>query len=62
MSLTNRISREQVSMFHLDSLISQDNPVRVIDLFVEKLALESLGFIKVKASVKAGLLSKLKIC
>jgi transposase len=36
-------------MFHLDSLISQDNPVRVIDLFVEKLCLERLGFIKVKA-------------
>ena len=36
-------------MFSLDCLISADNPVRVIDLFVEQLQLEDLGFTKVKA-------------
>ena len=49
MSSTSRISREQLSMFSLDSLIAADNPVRVIDLFVVQLPLQELGFKKIKA-------------
>jgi transposase len=49
MSLTKRIAREQLSMFSLDCLIAADNPVRVIDLFVDQLQLQDLGFTKVKA-------------
>jgi transposase len=49
MSLTQRISREQISMFCLDSHIASDNPVRVIDLFVNQLDLQGLGFKKIKA-------------
>src|SRR5215210_3374373 len=52
MSLTKRISREQLSMFSLDCLIAADNPVRVIDLFVDQLQLQDLGFIKVKAKLE----------
>lgn len=42
------VSRHQVSLFSLDSFISADNPVRVIDLFVEKLDLAKLGFLHVQ--------------
>jgi len=43
-------SREQISMMSSDALISCDNPVRVIDMFVELLDLDSLGFSKTKLS------------
>lgn len=49
MSSTNRISRQQLSMMSLDCLISSDNAVRVIDLFVDQLPLQELGFKKIKA-------------
>jgi transposase len=49
MSSTHRISREQLSMFSLDCHIAPDNAVRVIDLFVDGLDLQTLGFTKVKA-------------
>src|SRR5919202_6327028 len=45
----HRISREQISMFSLDCHIGSDNPVRVIDLFVDRIDLQVLGFTKVKA-------------
>src|SRR6266513_3971864 len=38
------VAREQMSMFSLDCLITKDNPVRLIDLFVEQLDLAALGF------------------
>jgi len=44
------ISREQISMMCPDALIGSDNPVRVIDMFVELLDLDSLGFSKTKLS------------
>jgi transposase len=37
-------TREQMSMFSLDCLIAKDNAVRLIDLFVDQLDLEKLGF------------------
>ena len=40
------IAREQMSMFSLDCLITKNNPVRLIDLFVEQLDLGQLGFSK----------------
>lgn len=40
------IAREQMSMFSLDCMITKDNPVRLIDLFVEQLDLAGLGFSK----------------
>lgn len=49
MSLSNRISRDQLSMFSLDCHIAADNPVRAIDLFVDRLDLQMLGFSKIKA-------------
>ncbi len=43
------INRDQLTMFPeaLDEYISQDNPVRFIDAFVESLDLSSLGFQRV---------------
>lgn len=52
MSSTNRISREQISMISLDCLIASDNPVRIIDLFVDQLPLQVLGFRKTKAPLE----------
>lgn len=39
-------------MFSLDCLIAADNPVRVIDVFVDVLDLQVLGFKKVKAKLE----------
>ena len=52
MSLNNRISREQISMISTDCLIDTDNPVRVIDLFVDILPLQQMGFKKIKANLE----------
>ena len=41
------IAREQMSMFSLDCLITKDNPVRLIDMFVEQLDLAALGFSRI---------------
>jgi transposase len=41
------IAREQMSMFSLDCLITKDNPVRLIDMFVEQLDLAVLGFSRI---------------
>jgi transposase len=46
MNFQQGISREQISMLSVDTLISADNPVRVIDLFVDLLDLKALGFNK----------------
>lgn len=46
MNYKQGISREQISMMSLECLIAKDNPVRVIDLFVEQLDLGKLGFSK----------------
>ena len=46
MSYKQGIAREQMSMFSLDCVITADNPVRLIDLFVEQLDLARIGFTK----------------
>jgi len=48
MSYKTGIAREQMSMFSLDCVITKDNPVRLIDLFVEQLDLSELGFTKME--------------
>ena len=50
MNFKQGISREQISMLCPDALIGKDNPVRVIDAFVELLDLVKLGFTKTKLS------------
>lgn len=52
MSKSKRISREQLSMLSLDCFIAPDNAVRVIDLFVDQLSLQELGFKKTKAQLE----------
>lgn len=42
---TNRFQVGISEMFSFDNLISEDNPIRVIDAFVNKLNLEDLGFV-----------------
>src|SRR3977135_1412378 len=44
------ISREQLSVMSLDFFIAKDNPVRVIDMFVEQIDLGQLGFGKTNLS------------
>jgi transposase len=46
MNYKQGIAREQMSMYSLDCLITKDNPVRLIDMFVEQLDLSELGFTK----------------
>lgn len=46
MSYKQGIAREQMSMYSLDCLITKDNPVRLIDMFVEQLDLSEMGFSK----------------
>lgn len=48
MNFKQGISRDQISMMSLEGFISCDNPVRVIDIFVEQLNLIELGFTKTK--------------
>ena len=50
MNFKQGISREQISMMCPDALIGSDNPVRVIDAFVDILDLVSLGFTKTSLS------------
>ncbi len=50
MNFKQGISREQLSMMSLECLIASDNPVRVIDVFVDQLNLVDLGFTKTKLS------------
>jgi hypothetical protein len=46
MNYKQGISREQISMMSSECHIGKDNPVRVIDIFVEQLDLGKLGFTK----------------
>lgn len=48
------ISREQISLFpeSIDDLISANHPIRVIDLYVNQLDLQQLGFGKVQVAAK----------
>ena len=41
--------REQMTLFpaRLDDYVSEDNPVRAVDVFVDNLDLDSFGFIRV---------------
>ena len=50
MNFKQGISREQISMMSVEGFIACDNPVRVIDMFVEQLDLVELGFTKTKLS------------
>lgn len=52
MSSNKRIAREQLSMITVESLVAADNPVRVIDLFVQMLPLQQIGFKKTKANLE----------
>jgi hypothetical protein len=38
------ISRQQLRMSSLEDTISQDNPVRFIEVFVENISIDKLGF------------------
>lgn len=50
MNVQKGISREQMWMISLDMEISEDSVVRLIDLFVDHLDLDQLGFTKTKAN------------
>ncbi len=50
MARISSIDRNQTFLFCLDNYISDDNPVRIIDSFVNNLNLEQLGFITFKSS------------
>lgn len=50
MNFKQGISREQISMMSPEGFIASDNPVRVIDIFVDILDLVELGFTKTKLS------------
>ena len=53
MSLLHQTDRHQLQMFSIDSMISADNPVRVIDEFIKIINAEELGF-KVVGKSKEG--------
>ena len=42
--LEQEVDRHQLTMFDLESMVSQDSYARLVDLFVEALPLEQLGF------------------
>ena len=50
MNYKQGISRQQISMMSSECHIGKDNPVRVIDMFVEQLDLAKLGFTKTTLS------------
>ena len=50
MNFKQGISREQISMTSPECFIAKDNPVRIIDMFVDLLDLVELGFTKTKLS------------
>ena len=49
MKIIHGISRQQMQFTSLDDLIAADNPVRILDTFVEKLDLGMLGIQQIKA-------------
>lgn len=44
MSLLHKSDRCQIQMIEIDTLISSDNPVRIIDEFINMINPEELGF------------------
>jgi transposase len=44
------LNRNQSTIFCLDNYISSDNPVRIIDAFVNKLNLQALVFVTFQSS------------
>ena len=56
--------RSQSTLFpeHLDDYIAEDNPVRVIDAFVEELDLRGLGFEELYLPRPADLATILRRC
>ncbi len=56
MKIIKGIPRHQMQFSSLDNFISVDNPVRIVDAFVEKLALVKLGIVvqQPKVNVKPG--------
>ena len=44
MAIVSSGSRAQIQLIHWEQFIASDNPVRVIDAFVDLLDLEQLGF------------------
>lgn len=46
MKMIQGISRQQIQFISLDDQITADNPVRIIDAFVEKLELSKLGMVQ----------------
>ena len=46
--LEQEIDRRQLSMIDLDSMVAQDSYARLVDLFVDALPLEELGFAQVQ--------------
>ena len=50
MAFMQGIDRQQITMQSLDSMIDQENPVRIIDAFVNSLNLKALGFRRAEAA------------
>ena len=53
-------NRHQTFFSTLDDQVAADNPVRLIDAFIDKLDLQKLGFTKTYIKVKAALPSPYK--
>ena len=52
MAFLQGIDRQQITMQSLDSMIDQENPVRIIDAFVNSLDLKTLGFKRAEAATE----------
>src|SRR5690349_7412887 len=52
MSFMTGQDRNQVSFYSLEDSIAADNPVRIIDAFVDKLELEKLNFSNITAKIE----------
>ncbi len=48
------VRREQSTLFpaQLEDYVAEDNPVRAVDVFVDGLDLDKLGFLRVQALVR----------
>ena len=53
MNYKQGISREQISRMSFECHIGSDNPVRVLDMFVEQLDLGKFGFTKTRATERS---------
>ena len=52
MSYIQSMDRKQIMMCTMDSFVDQESIARVIDVFVESLDLDELGFDRVGATLK----------